>query len=476
MFKWSICITCAVLFFAALVCAQESPDGHWEGTITADKSGFGITLDLTKNVKSEWVASMGMSIPAQNGRGPGGRTRLEVQRVTVNGTSVSFVAAEMGMLKFDLTLGAGGIMKGTITSQQGPPESVEFKRTGVAKVEIANPDDPQRLLGKAIAETQSNRPEEAQKSLDRLIELMPNDPQRWRAKAMIEAQSNRSEAALKSFEKLTELQPNDGSNWVGKGQMLEALKRDDDALKAFDKAITLSPRHEAAWNNRGGVLLRFGKYDEAIKSYDKAIELAPKWADSFYYRACAYARMGDKTNALADLKQAIEIQPSLKASAAKEEHFSSLHNDPEFKAVFMVIQSASAQDTLEGVWQYTETIPPGPAANPVPIPPGSLLIFTKTHYSMILVTMPRPELPQQNPTDEQKVAAWTPFYAAAGTYEVKGDTFTIKTSAAKNPSEMVPDGWLTSEFKIEGNTLITTPRLRKVGPINLGSTKLVRVE
>lgn len=85
----------------------------------------------------------------------------------------------------------------------------------------------------------------------------------------------------------------------------------------------------------------------------------------------------------------------------------------EFNAVPMVIQSASAQDTLEGVWLYTETIPPGPDANPVPIPRGSLLIFTKTHYSMILVTMPRPDLPQQNATDEQKVAAWTPFYAAA---------------------------------------------------------------
>jgi hypothetical protein len=56
----------------------------------------------------------------------------------VNGTSVSFVAVEMMMTKFDLTLGTGGIMKGTIRAQQGPPNSasVEFKRTGEAKVEL----------------------------------------------------------------------------------------------------------------------------------------------------------------------------------------------------------------------------------------------------------------------------------------------------------------------------------------------------
>ena len=60
MFKHSVCITCTVLLFAALVCAQESPDGHWEGAIKEGNFEVRITLDLAKNVKSEWVASMGV--------------------------------------------------------------------------------------------------------------------------------------------------------------------------------------------------------------------------------------------------------------------------------------------------------------------------------------------------------------------------------------------------------------------------------
>jgi hypothetical protein len=134
MFKRSICITCAVLLFAALGCAKESPDGHWEGAFITNNTKIGITLDLAKNAKSEWVASMG--IPAENATG------LVVQSVTVNGSSVSFVAVELMMSKFDLTLGAGGTMKGTITTQPGPitvqqgPISVEFKRTGEAKIEL----------------------------------------------------------------------------------------------------------------------------------------------------------------------------------------------------------------------------------------------------------------------------------------------------------------------------------------------------
>jgi hypothetical protein len=130
MFKRSICMTYAVLLFAALVCAQESPDGHWEGSVPADgdySRPIGISLDLSKNAKLEWVASMG--VPAQNATG------LVVQNITVNGASVSFLAVELMMSKFNLTLGAGGTMKGTITPQMGPPFDVEFKRTGEAKIE-----------------------------------------------------------------------------------------------------------------------------------------------------------------------------------------------------------------------------------------------------------------------------------------------------------------------------------------------------
>jgi hypothetical protein len=128
---------CAVLLFAALVCAQESPDGRWEGSITEKNVKIGVTLDLAKNAESEWVANIGIAPENQMGDPSVKLIGRVVQRFIVNGASVSFMAVEM-MLKFDLTLGAGGTMKGTITPQQGPPISVEFKRTGEAKI-VDNP-------------------------------------------------------------------------------------------------------------------------------------------------------------------------------------------------------------------------------------------------------------------------------------------------------------------------------------------------
>src|SRR5690349_7489276 len=117
----------AALFFASFLCAHASPAGHWEAEISGDSSQrTRVSLDLGKNAKSEWIASMG--IPAEN------KTGLVVKDVAVNGNSVKFVALELMSTPFVLTLGPDGTMKGTLAGPRAQP--VEFKRTGEAKVEL----------------------------------------------------------------------------------------------------------------------------------------------------------------------------------------------------------------------------------------------------------------------------------------------------------------------------------------------------
>lgn len=119
---------------------EGSPDGHWEGVLTMNNREIGVSLDLAKNAKSEWIASMGF--PSER------MTGLAVMNITVNDKSVKFIAVEFQMAKFDLTLGPDGSMKGTISTPQGPVP-VEFKRTGEAKVELipASPAVSKELEG-----------------------------------------------------------------------------------------------------------------------------------------------------------------------------------------------------------------------------------------------------------------------------------------------------------------------------------------
>jgi len=110
--------------------SQSGLEGHWEGALAVPNREIGLSLDLAKDTKGEWIASMGL--PAQN------LTGLVVMDCSVKGKSVKFVAVELMMAKFELTLGENGVLKGTISSPQGPAP-ISFKRTGDAKVQAIPP-------------------------------------------------------------------------------------------------------------------------------------------------------------------------------------------------------------------------------------------------------------------------------------------------------------------------------------------------
>ncbi len=113
--------------FASVVWAQTGPAGHWEGSFKVNDREIGLGLDLTKNAKSEWIASM--SVPAENVTG------LVVMDVVVNGNSVKFVGVELMMSRFDLALEPDGRMRGNLSNPQ-TTAAIEFKRMGDAKVEL----------------------------------------------------------------------------------------------------------------------------------------------------------------------------------------------------------------------------------------------------------------------------------------------------------------------------------------------------
>jgi hypothetical protein len=147
-------------------------------------------------------------------------------------------------------------------------------------------------------------------------------------------------------------------------------------------------------------------------------------------------------------------------------------------------QESSAAPPLQGVWKIVEAATTGANASTNSNPQANLLIFTKGHYSFLMVhgAQPRPQFaPAKDPnelTDAEKVARyeqWSPFTANAGTYEVKGTTLIRRPHVAKNETVMAKNSSFESEFKLEGNTLwlITKSPVR---PASESRIKLKRVE
>ncbi len=109
---------------------------------------------------------------------------------------------------------------------------------------------------------------------------------------------------------------------------------------------------------------------------------------------------------------------------------------------------------VEGVWKTVHvTTAEGDFDSPQP----SILLFTAGHYAAVSVrgTEPRETLPEE-PTDEQRLAAWRRFFANAGTYEVHGNEIHMKVIVHRNPNLTAEQAERSSTFEVDGDTMVRT--------------------
>lgn len=146
------------------------------------------------------------------------------------------------------------------------------------------------------------------------------------------------------------------------------------------------------------------------------------------------------------------------------------------------IAGDATSSSIQGVWQAVEVTIPGPVTQTIAIsePRPNLTVITAKYYARVQVEAegPRPAVADgARATADDLRAAWGPFYAEAGTYEVAGGVITMRPIAAKNPAAMTPGAFTAFSFKADGDTLWVTAERNQNGPIaNRVTVKLVRVE
>ena len=120
----------------------------------------------------------------------------------------------------------------------------------------------------------------------------------------------------------------------------------------------------------------------------------------------------------------------------------------------VVSAQSSSKKSIEGVWKVTEIAITGAEASNISNPQPGLIIFTKTHYSVMWVpgNQPRSLFTGEDPTDQEKIAAYDSFVANSGTYEVAGETLTLHPVVSRSPNFMA-GGAAKNQFRIEGTTL-----------------------
>jgi hypothetical protein len=132
--------------------------------------------------------------------------------------------------------------------------------------------------------------------------------------------------------------------------------------------------------------------------------------------------------------------------------------------------SAQSGGSLKGAWRVVAVTAADGKIDSSPQP--GLYVFTDRHYSIQRVTAARAAYPEK-PTDKDKVAAFDPFIANAGSYEVKGNVLMTKVLVSKNPNVMTGPGG-KSELKFEGTSTVYVTSTSPAGAKTV--VKLQRVE
>ena len=145
------------------------------------------------------------------------------------------------------------------------------------------------------------------------------------------------------------------------------------------------------------------------------------------------------------------------------------------------IAGQSKPTSIQGVWHVVEATITGAGARTISFAERpNLTIITAKHYSRVEVQAdgPRPVVADvAKATADELRAAWGPFVAEGGTYEIAGNLITMRPIASKNPAVMGPGVFITYSLKLEGDTLSLTQQRNQSGPFaNPFSFKAVRVE
>jgi hypothetical protein len=141
----------------------------------------------------------------------------------------------------------------------------------------------------------------------------------------------------------------------------------------------------------------------------------------------------------------------------------------------------SRSESIQGVWQVVEVrmLGPTPQTIAIPEPRPNLTIITARHYSRVYVeTDKRPVIVDvAHAAADELRAAWGPFAADAGTYELAGNLITLHPVAAKNAAAMAAGSFSTWSYTLEGDTLWVTAERDQNGPVaNPVTVKALRVE
>jgi len=155
---------------------------------------------------------------------------------------------------------------------------------------------------------------DADKWLNRSLEMNPEDSKGWEALGHTKFDEQRYEEAIKAFQHSLALAPRVVSAETGIALSYELLSRLEDAKAAYKTAIgweAQKPHDPTPFHGLGRVLLKQNRPGEALPYLRQAVELGPDVAQAHEELGKAYSSLNQLAAAQKEIERAVELAPKV---------------------------------------------------------------------------------------------------------------------------------------------------------------------
>jgi Flp pilus assembly protein TadD len=141
---------------------------------------------------------------------------------------------------------------------------------------------------KGLSEFRDNKFEEAEKTFQKLTELVPNHPVGWINLGSVEYRLGKLDEAEKSLRKAVHLDPEVAQTWLTLGIVSYNKDEPEAALAALSQAVYLDSSSARAHMYLGVLMRKRGWLDAAEDELRKAVELDSTYAEAQFNLAIIY--------------------------------------------------------------------------------------------------------------------------------------------------------------------------------------------
>ena len=173
---------------------------------------------------------------------------------------------------------------------------------------LMKPEDNTALYGLGLAYDANKQYRESIQAFQTLCRLNSSSPQLYAMVASVQAESNRPEEALKSLQRALELSPDQTAYHLQYAGLLMQQKEYRQAQKAYIQALGSAPDDTRTHNGLGDAYEQNGQHTEALAEYDAVLNVDSNDLGAKLGRATALASLGrSKESDLQLTKAALDL-------------------------------------------------------------------------------------------------------------------------------------------------------------------------